>query len=168
VVKAPEDMDLVLDDGETIWSIERYVINETTASSNDLMETLDLANISEDDDLGVEIVIEPPFTVDGEEPGLRAHYLDDGVEELHQVNSFLLDAKVQVRVSDIKLTHKKLADLDVTYAYGRGQPPRTASARHRDRAATRPEGHDPRQGRRAQGGLTQVAEDLNKSLHTGR
>jgi hypothetical protein len=118
--KAPENMDLILDDGETIWSVERYVLNEITTSSNDLMDTLDLTNISEDADLGVQIQIDPPFTVDGEETGLRARYLDDGVEELHQIDGFLLDAKAQVRVSEIKLTHKKLADLDVTYAYGEG------------------------------------------------
>jgi hypothetical protein len=100
--KAPEDMDLVLDDGETIWSIERYVVNEITASSNDLMESLGVTSISEDADLGVEILIEPPFTVGGEETGLRAHYLDDRVDELHHVNSFLLEATAHVRVSEIK------------------------------------------------------------------
>ncbi|MGZ6621527.1 MAG: restriction endonuclease [Solirubrobacteraceae bacterium] len=98
----------------------KTVDSPITTSSNDLTESLDLASVSEDADLGVEIRIEPPFTVGGKETGLRARYLEDGVQELHQIDGFLLNAKAQVRVSEIKLTHKQLADPDVTYAYGEG------------------------------------------------
>ena len=53
-------------------------------------------------------------------------------------------------MSEIKLTHKKLADLDVTYAYGEGSFHGLPALALVTESPTRQEGHDPRQGRRAQ------------------
>jgi hypothetical protein len=117
---APQNMDLVLDDGETVWGLERYVLSEVAGSFNQLVEDLDLANIAEDTERYLDIAIEPPFTVDGTETGLSARYIEDGKTELHRIDALDLRAKVVIRVSEIKLTHKRLAALDVAYGYGEG------------------------------------------------
>ncbi|MGZ6636190.1 MAG: restriction endonuclease [Solirubrobacteraceae bacterium] len=149
----------------------KTVDSPITTSSNDLTESLDLASVSEDADLGVEIRIEPPFTVGGKETGLRARYLEDGVQELHQIDGFLLNAKAQVRVSEIKLTHKQLADLDVTTPTARAASTvcqrwplsardRTARRSPSGFGATRPRG-SARCHRRP------APDDLYKDLYTG-
>jgi hypothetical protein len=119
-VTAPQNMDLVLDDGETIWGLERYVLSEVAGSFNQLVEELDLANIAEDTERYLDIAVEPPFTVEDKETGLSVRWQQDGKTELHRVDAIDLRATVQIRVGEIPLTHKRLAALDVTYAYGAG------------------------------------------------
>jgi hypothetical protein len=118
--KAPDQMDLMLDDGKTVWSLERYVLDDIDASLDDLAETLDLVNVGEDTERTLDVEFHPPFVLDGHETGLSARFESEGRSELYAIDKIVLSATAKITVSEIKLTHKRLAALDVTYAYGEG------------------------------------------------
>jgi len=142
--EAPDDLDLVLDDGETICALLSYVNHDIGNSLEQLVEALDLVNISESIEGEMDITFEPPFAIDGQETGLSARYIKGGESELHPIEKIVVTASVKVHVDEIKLTHKKLTDLDVTYALRRGDHRGPAVARRGQRQRARSHDHLPR------------------------
>lgn len=87
-----------------------------------MAEQIDLANIAEDFDGLALIQVGPAWTVkvDGEDESLYVRHVDGDKSEFHRIDGLEITAKAQIRVSEIPLHHRRLAEINVNYAFGEG------------------------------------------------
>ncbi|MGO9099698.1 MAG: hypothetical protein ACLP9Y_09765 [Mycobacterium sp.] len=88
-----------------------------------IAKDIDLANIAEDFDGAALITVGPGWTVefDGEEQSLYARYQEGEKTEFHRIDGMEITAKIVIRVRGvIPLHHRRLAEIDVNYAFGEG------------------------------------------------
>jgi hypothetical protein len=118
------DLEVIADDGSSfdLLSLVGALLG-TPDLWGQLREEINLANITEDFETHITIGTGPDWALD---VGGKQHKLfvspDDGQgTELHRIDGIEFTSKITVQVSEeIPLHHRRLAKIDVNYAYGEG------------------------------------------------
>jgi hypothetical protein len=120
--KAPADLDLVTEDDAFSVDLVTFWWNMYHANFRAIIEQIGLADVAEDLDSEFVCQIGPPVTIglDGETHQLAARWVNGASQEFHRIKKIILHGKAVIRLSEIKLHHKRLGELDIRYAYGEG------------------------------------------------
>jgi hypothetical protein len=116
--KAPADLFLFAEDGQLLTTLLEFTQYAVMRSWPSLMKDLDLANIAEDTDKKMYLLIERPrLILDGRKVSLHARDESQGsAPELHQIERIVVEGRVQIEVKRIDLRHARLGE--VLFAHG--------------------------------------------------
>jgi hypothetical protein len=120
-LQASPDLDVFTQDGSGPVPLLQVIHALVQGNFHRIAKDIDLANISDDFDGAALITVGPRWTVkvDGEEESLYVRYQEGEKTEFHRIDGMEITAKAQIRVSDeIPLQHRRLAEIDVNYAFG--------------------------------------------------
>jgi len=119
--KAPPALDIVLPDGRTSDLLAVYA-ELYQANLSRIIEQIDLAQISENLDRFFVLRVGPGWTVqvDGKPASLYLPHVEGARTELHRIDALEFTGKATIKVDEVRLDHKQLADIDVRFAYGDG------------------------------------------------
>jgi hypothetical protein len=121
-VHAPQDLYVFAEDGSHIELLP-LVKALLEANIERTTEQIELQNIAEDMDAYAVIAVGPAWTAkfDGEQRSLYVERRVEGQEpELLRIDGMKITAKIVIRVSEIRLQPRRLAEIDVNYAFGEG------------------------------------------------
>lgn len=121
-VQAPKDLDIFAEDGSHIelLPLVKALLEANIARTTDQIE---LQNIAEDMDAYTVITVGPGWTIklDGEQRSLYVERTVEGQKpELLRIDGMKITAKIVIQVSEIQLQTRRLAEIDVNYAFGEG------------------------------------------------
>jgi hypothetical protein len=87
-----------------------------------LIDDIELANIAESMDAYATVSVGPGWTVgfEGEQRPFHVERTVDGTKELLRIDGMTVWAKIDITVSEIQLHRRRLAGIDVDYAFGEG------------------------------------------------
>jgi hypothetical protein len=119
--QARPDLDVFTEDGSSI-PLRPLIHALIQQNWHRIIEQFDLANIAENVDETGPIQVGPGWTIkiDGEEQSLYAQYAEGPTPELHRIDGMEITAKAEIRVSEVPLHHRRLAEINVQYAFGEG------------------------------------------------
>ncbi len=123
--RAPADLDLVLGDETLAFDLRAFYRDSFHANFRAVADQIGLGLISEDQDCFFTLQIGPPVTIgiDDEPHQLFARWVDenDGHVELHRIEKVVVHGRAIIHVAEIPLTHRRLGEIDVRYAFGTGK-----------------------------------------------
>jgi hypothetical protein len=120
--RARPDLHVFTQDGSGPVALVSLILELIQSNFAKTAEDIDLANIAEDFDGKAIIEVGPGWTivVDGEEQPLYVQHADGDKVEYQRIDGMEITAKARIHVSEIKLQHRRLAEIDVNYAFGEG------------------------------------------------
>jgi hypothetical protein len=120
--KAPANLDLLLDDGVVRFDLVTFVKHTHSANLPQIFDQLGLAQIDADLDARFVIQVGPPVTIGIDDAPRQLFVRWEGPEghELQPIHRIAIDGEAVIRVSEIKLEHRRLGEIDVSYAFGEG------------------------------------------------
>jgi hypothetical protein len=118
--RAPADLDVVREDGRSI-ALRDVFFQLLEANLPRVLAQIGLARIADDIERFFVLRVGPGWTVkvDSAPQAMYARWAE-GKTELHRIDALEVTGKATIHVSEIALTHRRLGELDVRYAYGEG------------------------------------------------
>ncbi|WP_433683373.1 restriction endonuclease [Nocardia sp. CA-119907] len=118
---APDNLDVFAEDGSFV-PLKPIVQALIEGHWPQIIQQIDLVNIEEDFDGFAVIGVGPDWTikVDGEQHYLYVRYVEGEKTELQRIDGLEITAKAEIRVAEIAMHHRRLAEIGVSYSYGEG------------------------------------------------
>lgn|GEM_PF-2387633 len=121
-VSAPPDLHIFAEDGSHIELLP-MVKALLDANIANITEQIDLRNIAEDLDTHAEITVGPGWMIEqaGEQRSLYVARRAEGQAlELFRIDGMKITAKAVIHVGEVQMQSRRLAEIDVNYAFGEG------------------------------------------------